>query len=59
MNSFILWIKEFFVWHSSQFDNIHKLFDKNYFFLTKIVVKKKKKCYNDIEMKIEKVHLIR
>lgn len=29
MNSFILWIKEFFVWHSSQFDKFHKLFDKD------------------------------
>lgn len=42
MNSFILWIKEFFVWHSSQFDNIHKLFDKNYYFFDQDSCQKEK-----------------
>ncbi len=42
MNSFIHWIEEFFVWHSSQFDNIHKLFDKNYYFFDKDTCQKEK-----------------
>ncbi|MGQ7557137.1 hypothetical protein ACTGYQ_07295, partial [Streptococcus suis] len=40
--AFILWVEEFFVWHSSQFDNIHKLFDKNYYFFDKDTCQKEK-----------------
>lgn len=42
MNSFILWMKEFFVWHSSHFDNVHKLFDNNCYFFNKDTCQKEK-----------------